>query len=139
MDCSLECVVRFGDTDPYGVVYFASYFRWAHAGVEEFLRSCGLPPDETFRSTEPRFGLPVVASAGRFLAPARYGETVRLKVRLDSLEEKSVTFSCVFDRPEDALTLAEATVTCVAIDAEWRAIAIPEEVRGRLEAARRTP
>lgn len=135
MDCSLEIAVRFGDTDPYGVVYFASYFRWAHMGVEEFLRQCGLPPEETFRSTDPRFGLPVVESTGRFLAPARYGDRLRLSVKLASLEEKAVTFSCVFSRLGDEASIAEATVTCVAVSAEWKAIGIPEEVRKRLKAA----
>lgn len=135
MECTLDITVRFGDTDPYGVVYFASYFRWAHAGVEEFLRQCGLPPEETFRSTEPRFGLPVVEATGRFLAPARYGERLRLSVRLKSLSEKAVVFTCHFDNPEDGTSVAEATVTYVAISADWEAIPIPEAVREQLEAA----
>jgi acyl-CoA thioesterase FadM len=33
--------VRFGDTDPYGVVYFVSYFRYCHHGIEEFMRRLG--------------------------------------------------------------------------------------------------
>lgn len=135
MECTLDIAVRFGDTDPYGVVYFASYFRWCHAGVEEFLRKCGLPPEETFRSAEPRFGLPIVEASGRFLAPARYGDALRLTVRLASLTEKAATFSCLFTRPADGVSVAEAEVTCVAISAEWRAIDIPAHVRKRLEAA----
>jgi len=39
-----EVRVRFGDTDPYGIVYFVSYFRYCHRAIEEFLRACGLPP-----------------------------------------------------------------------------------------------
>jgi acyl-CoA thioester hydrolase len=134
MECSIEIPVRFGDTDPYGVVYFASYFRWAHAGIEEFLRRCGLPPEETFRSSEPRFGLPVVESAGRFIAPARYGDKLRLTVRIASLEEKAVAFSCIFESQDGGKTVAEASVKCLAISADWKAIAIPEEVRRRLSA-----
>lgn len=136
MECSIEVPVRFGDTDPYGVVYFATYFRWAHAGVEELLRRLGLPPEETFRSEEPRFGLPVVESAGRFVAPARYGDRLTLNVRVASLEEKAVAFSCLFERLSDGNTVAEASVTCLAISADWRAIALPEHVRQRLSARR---
>jgi acyl-CoA thioester hydrolase len=128
----VDITVRFGDTDPYGVVYFASYFRWAHMGVEEFLRQCGLPPEETFRSTEPRFGLPVVQSTGRFIAPARYGDKLRLTVKLASMEDKAVTFSCDFYSRGDEAAIAEATVTCVAVSADWQAIAIPEKVRQHL-------
>ena len=41
-----EVRVRFGDTDPYGIVYFVSYFRYCHRAIEDFLRACGLPPEE---------------------------------------------------------------------------------------------
>lgn len=132
MVCTLDITVRFGDTDPYGVVYFAAYLRWAHAGVEELLRNSGLAPEETFRSAEPRFGLPVVEVTGRFLAPARYGEALRVTVGLDSMEEKAVTFRCLFDRPSDGTAIAEATISCVAISADWKSIRIPDRVRERL-------
>ncbi len=47
--------VRFGDTDPYGIVYFVSYFRYCHQAIEEFLRAVGLPPEETFKNVPGRF------------------------------------------------------------------------------------
>ncbi len=43
-----EVRVRFGDTDPYGIVYFVSYFRYCHLAIEEFLRACGLPARSDF-------------------------------------------------------------------------------------------
>ena len=47
--------VRFGDTDPYGIVYFVSYFRYCHRAIEEFLRACDLAPEETFKNAaQPR-------------------------------------------------------------------------------------
>jgi len=42
--------VLFGDTDPYGVVYFVAYFRYFHQGIEEFLRHIGISP-KTFSAT----------------------------------------------------------------------------------------
>jgi acyl-CoA thioester hydrolase len=44
--------VRLGDTDPYGVVYFASYFRYCHHGIEEFFRTLGFQPQKLFRDQE---------------------------------------------------------------------------------------
>ena len=52
--------VRFGDTDPYGIVYFVSYFRYCHRAIEDFLRACGLPPEETFKNVPEGFGLPIL-------------------------------------------------------------------------------
>jgi len=53
-EVEITVTVRFGDTDPYGVIYFASYFRYCHHGIEEFFRHHGLPPHE---SSEPGRGL----------------------------------------------------------------------------------
>ncbi|MBW1724957.1 MAG: acyl-CoA thioesterase, partial [Deltaproteobacteria bacterium] len=47
-----EVQVRFGDTDPYGVVYFVAYFRYFHQGIEEFLRHIGINPGTFFRNKE---------------------------------------------------------------------------------------
>ena len=62
----LTITVRFGDTDPYGVVYFASYFRYCHQGIEEFLSHYGLPPHEVMKNQTEGFGLPIVSSGLRF-------------------------------------------------------------------------
>ena len=71
--------IRFGDTDPYGVVYFVSYFRYCHRGIEEFLRHLGLAPEGIFRNRQEKFGLPIVAADCRFLLPARYGELLEME------------------------------------------------------------
>ncbi len=85
--------VRFGDTDPYGAVYFVSYFRFMKEALDEFLRACGLPPERTYRDAEAGRGLPVTASSARFLAPARYGDVLDIEVTVATFSEKAVTFS----------------------------------------------
>ena len=68
-EIDLTINVRFGDTDPYGVVYFASYFRYCHHGIEEFLKHHGLIPSEVFRNRAEGFGLPIVSARCDFLRP----------------------------------------------------------------------
>ena len=63
--------VRFGDTDPYGIVYFGSYFRYCHRAIEEFLRVCGLKPEETFKNVQEGFGLPIVEAWGALPATGK--------------------------------------------------------------------
>ena len=82
--------MRFGDTDPYGIVYFVSYFRYCHRAIEEFLRACGLPPHETFKNVEEGFGLPIVEAWGRFRRPSRYGDLLRIETRIQEFRTKSV-------------------------------------------------
>ncbi len=124
--------VRFGDTDPYGVVYFVSYFRFMKEALDEFLRACGLPPERTYRDAEAGRGLPVTASSARFLAPARYGDVLDIEVTVATFSEKAVTFSFRIGRIPEGEQVATGEITCVAIDAGWRPIALPQEWRERL-------
>ena len=128
--------VRFGDTDPYGVVYFVSYFRYCHRGIEEFLRHLDLAPETIFRNREEKFGLPIVAADCRFLKPARYGEMLEMETSIKELKEKAIVFQFSFYRPPDTGLLAEGTATCVAIDHTWKARALPEVLAEKIREAK---
>src|SRR5512139_46630 len=88
--------VRFGDTDPYGIVYFVSYFRYCHRAIEEYLRAVGLPPEDTFKNVKEGFGLPIVEAWGRFRRPSRYGERLRIETRIQEVRAKGVGFRFEF-------------------------------------------
>jgi acyl-CoA thioester hydrolase len=118
--------VRFGDTDPYGVVYFVSYFRYCHRGIEEFLRNLGLAPEGIFRNRQEKFGLPIVAADCRFLLPARYGELLEMETSVKEVKEKAIVFQFHFYRPPETRLLAQGSATCVAIDHTWKARPLPE-------------
>ncbi len=117
--------IRFGDTDPYGVVYYATYHRWAHQAVEDFLRNKGFNPDKFFRDTEKGIGMPVVASSGRFIKPVRYPASVSARVLVSKIGKSSITFSVVFNC--EGQRVAEVSLTFVAIDKNWKKIDLPEE------------
>ncbi len=127
-EVDLTVTVRFGDTDPYGVVYFASYFRYCHHGIEEFLRSRGLPPHEVFRNREEGFGLPIASASCDFLKPVRYGEQLRLAVSLAQIKDKALTFAFRFYRRESDELVARGEATMVAIGSDWRARSIPKRI-----------
>ncbi|MGA2401886.1 MAG: acyl-CoA thioesterase [Syntrophobacteraceae bacterium] len=124
----LTITVRFGDTDPYGVVYFASYFRYCHHGIEEFLKHHGLTPSEVFRNQAEGFGLPIVSAACDFLKPVWYGQQLRLTVSLSGIGEKSLTFDFRFCRQGEEEVVARGNATIVAIGADWRSRSIPQRV-----------
>lgn len=124
--------VRFGDTDPYNIVYFVSYFRYCHRAVEEYLRSLGLPPEDTLRNVAEGFGLPIVEAHGKFLRPSRYGDLLEIETRVSEVRRKAIIFQFRFFPLGQEDLLAEGTATLVAISKDWRAIPIPERVLGRL-------
>jgi acyl-CoA thioester hydrolase len=124
--------VRFGDTDPYGIVYFVSYFRYCHRAIEEFLRACGLKPEETFKNVAEGFGLPIVEAWGRFRRPSRYGDVLRLETRIQEVRPKALVFRFEFYPETGRDLLAEGTATLVAIGADWQARELPERIKEAL-------
>ena len=127
-----EVRVRFGDTDPYGIVYFASYFRYCHRAIEEFLRACGLPPEATFKNVPEGFGLPIVEAWGRFRRPSLYGDLLRIETRVEELRARAILFRFEFYPETGRELLAEGTATLVAIGPDWKAKELPERIRNAL-------
>ena len=125
--------VRFGDTDPYGIVYFVAYFRYFHQGIEEFLRHIDINPGSFFRNKEEKFGMPKVAADCQFLAPAYYGDLLEMHTSIKEIREKAVIFQFHFYRPPKTRLLAEGSVTFVAIDHTWKAIPLPKIIAEKVQ------
>jgi acyl-CoA thioester hydrolase len=120
--------IRFGDTDPFGVAYYVSYFRYANQAVEDFLcRLMGKPAAQVWKDNKEGYGLPVVEAIGKFIKPVRYGDEVDVYVRIDNRTEKRVQFICSFVKRGELV--AEVEMVCVAIDADWNPRTLPAEFR----------
>ncbi|HEX9900120.1 MAG TPA: thioesterase family protein [Candidatus Methylomirabilis sp.] len=87
----------------------------------------GVPPEHTYRDSQGGHGLPVAASSARFLTPARYGDVLDVGVTVQACSEKSVTFGFRIGRRPEGKPVATGEITCVAIDANWHSIALPQE------------
>jgi acyl-CoA thioester hydrolase len=124
--------VRFGDTDPYGIVYFVSYFRYCHRAIEEYLRACGLQPEETFKNTKEGFGLPIVEAWCRFRRPTKYGDLLRLETRIQEMRPRALIFRFEFFPETGRDLVAEGTATLVAIGADWKARELPQGLKNAL-------
>jgi acyl-CoA thioester hydrolase len=120
--------IHFGDTDPYGVVYFASYFRYCHHGIEAFFQHYGFPPHKYFRNVDRGFGLPVVEASCRFLKPVKYGDELWLDVSVKKFKSKAVTFEFSFYEKESEQLVAQGEATIVAIDRTWKSCDLPSEI-----------
>jgi acyl-CoA thioester hydrolase len=121
--------VRFGDTDPYGIVYFVSYFRYCHRAIEEYLRACNLAPEETFKNVQEGFGLPIVEAWCRFRRPAKYGELLHIETHIQEIRSKALIFRFEFYPETGRELVAEGTANLVAIGADWRVRELPERIR----------
>jgi len=117
--------VRFGDTDPYGVMYFASFFKYAHQALENYLRDKGMPPEELFKNHDRNLGMPVVAAGGEFKKPIKYGEEVKLKVLPARRGVSSITFHVEFWQRKEFC--GSVDLVLVAIDRSWAPRRLPPE------------
>jgi len=117
--------VRFGDTDPYGVMYFASFFKYAHQALEDYLREKGMPPKEFFKNLDRNLGMPVVAAKGEFKKPIRYGEKIKLKVLPTKKGVSSITFRVEFWQMGEFC--GSVDLVLVAIDRTWAPRRLPPE------------
>jgi acyl-CoA thioester hydrolase len=86
----IELRVRYAETDAMGVAHHASYIVWLEQGRTELLRACGT----SYRAIEAA-GLFVVLTdlQARYLAPARYDDLVAVRVRLDGLRSRGLSFA----------------------------------------------
>ncbi len=133
---TIEIRVRFGETDPYGVAYFAAVLDYFKRGMDEFLRSRGLPPDEVYRNVKRKFGFPVVATQCRYRSPVRFDDLLTLRTRISRVEEKGATFGFSLFRTVEGkdILAAEGKISCRSIDASWKPIPIPKDLRKALTA-----
>jgi len=122
-------LVRFGDTDPAGLVYYPNLFHYFHIAMEEFFRQrCGLPYHELIASQ--RIGFPTVNVITEFNHPLVYGDEIEIEVTVAAVGNSSVTLEYRVLRELDGAVCAHSRQTHVTINLDSRRpLAIPESLR----------
>ncbi|MFL5246800.1 MAG: acyl-CoA thioesterase [Myxococcales bacterium] len=123
--------VRFHDTDPAGIVFFANIFVYCHDAFEEMLRAVGLPLDELIRSREQI--LPLGHAEADFKKPFRHGKLVDVRIVVGKLSDRSMRLD--YELRDDAGDLlATCSTVHVAVDpATGRSTALSPRLREALE------
>ena len=133
MPFSTRITVRFGDTDPAGLVYYPRLFHYLHIAMEEFFAArCAISYDRLM--AEERIGFPTVNVRAEFVAPLVYGDVAEVEVSVSRTGRSSATFEYTIRRAADATVCARATLVQVAMHLDRRrAVAVPEELRRAFE------
>ncbi len=126
--------VYFEDTDAGGVVYHASYLRFAERARTEWMRDVGF----THSQLMAREGLIFVVKrlAIDYLRPARLDESLTVETRLTGLGHASVTLAQTVQREDATVAALEVVLACVSL-ATGRPEAMPEGLRGLIRAQTR--
>jgi YbgC/YbaW family acyl-CoA thioester hydrolase len=133
MPFSTRIAVRFGETDPAGLVYYPNIFHYLHIALEEFFAACcGITYQRLL--TDERIGFPTVNTQTEFFVPLVYGDEALIDVFVSSIGRTSATFEYSVKRASDRLLCARATQIHVAMDLDARrAVPIPEKYRQAFE------
>jgi 4-hydroxybenzoyl-CoA thioesterase len=132
-----ERVVRFGDCDPAGIVFYPRYFEMVNAVVEEWWTHIGMPWTEMIERR--RIGTPVSHVETMFLRPSRIGDRLQFRLSLETLGRSSVRFRCRVLGPdgEERIRIRQRMV-CVSLETNLP-IAWPAQFRALLTNWERPP
>jgi len=117
--------VYLEDTDAQGFAYHASYLRFFERARSEMLDAAGYPMRDVADGTH-RYV--VYEMRIRFRTPARLGDRLEVRTRVERSSGYRVTFHQEAARAGDATTLAAADVDVVALDANGKLQELPPEL-----------
>jgi 4-hydroxybenzoyl-CoA thioesterase len=125
-------IVRFGDVDSAGIVYYPRYAHYLHVGMERFFdQVLGIHYAEL--TVNRRFGLPTVRLEIDYRRPFRYGDRIEMEIEIGHVGTTSVEWLySLRGRGEEAPRATARTVT-VASDLErLEKTPVPEWLREAL-------
>jgi acyl-CoA thioester hydrolase len=126
-----ELRVRWGETDPQGIVFNANYLLYADVAFTEYVRALGYPyPMPTKDAGTELFA---VRSEVDFRGPARFDDMIAVAVRTARIGRSSFTMEFEIRRGDDLLTAIRTTYVNAAPDGGG-AKAVPADFVARLDA-----
>jgi acyl-CoA thioester hydrolase len=116
--------VRYAETDPMGVAYYANYLVWFEVGRSEFCRKRG------FRYADLEalgYKLVVTDVHCRYRNSARYDETVMVRTKLKGVNKRMITFGYQILRKDQEEVIAEGETRHICIDSNGKTKSLPEK------------
>lgn len=126
-DHVLDKKIYYHDTDAGGVVYYAAYWKFLEEGRTEFCAQRGCDVGEMFNQG---IAFVVVHAEADYKSPARYGDTVSVHTRVDSVGNSSIRFSQEITKGGVLLVAAKIVWACVSRD--FKTQKVPDRVRAAI-------
>lgn len=124
--------VRFEEVDAAAIVFFGRFMSYGHEAMEALFGT--LPGGYHGVVVGRRIGFPAVHVEADYMAPLRFGDTVRISLDVTKIGTTSCTFRYRMQR-QDGVAVATLHHTCVCCALEGPTkIPFPADVRALLEA-----
>jgi 4-hydroxybenzoyl-CoA thioesterase len=126
-----EVLVRFGDCDPAGIVFYPRYVEMFNNLVEDW---CAQGLGASFRELhqERGLGLPTVSIQTEFVAPSRLGDVLRAELRVEKIGGASVTVAIRLLGADGSERVRASLVLVLMNLNTMRATRLPDAMRARI-------
>jgi acyl-CoA thioester hydrolase len=122
--------VRYAETDAMGVVYHSNYLVWFEVGRGDYFRAL----DQDYGKWEKMgYFLPVSEAYARFVSPARYGDLIQVRTRLEEVRSRSLTLGYEVCLAESLRGLVTGWTKHLCMDAQGRVRRLPRQLFLSLE------
>lgn len=117
--------VRYAETDQMGYVYYGNYATYYEVARVESLRNLGF----SYKLLEEQgVMMPVVANKSKFIRPAKYDDLLTIKVIVDKMPLKRITFKYeVYNERKKLINLGETLLAFVNMK-NGRACEAPDSI-----------
>jgi 4-hydroxybenzoyl-CoA thioesterase len=130
-----QILVRFGDCDAAGIVFYPKYLEMFNSLIEDWYRD-KLEFSFTEIVTKRGWGLPTVHLEVDFLAPSVFGDMLSAVLFVTAIGKTSLHLDIALKGPDGA-DRVRGKVVLVLIDRKThRAIPIPVRVRSKISSSR---
>ncbi len=125
-------IVRFGDIDSAGIVYYPRYPHYLHVGMERFFDEV-VGIDYAELTVERQFGLPTVRLEVDYLMPFRYGDRIEMEIAIGRVGTTSVEWLYTLRAAGEETVRTRARTVTVASDLErLQKVPVPDWLRRHL-------
>ncbi len=128
---SRELTVNWGESDPFGLVYFPLMLAWFNDTEHELLRVIGFPTNKMIAESRSAFVMGDVHF--KFVGPAAYGDKVRTIIQLVKMTKSTVHWDCKALIASTGKTVCEGRAIRIYAkiqeDGNIQSRPIPEELR----------
>jgi len=128
-----DVLIRFAHCDPAGIVFFPRYMEMFNNLVEDWCREeLGFSFAEIHKGRG--WGMPTARLEVDFIAPSFIGEVLSASLTVKKIGRSSLSLAIVFLGPDGSDRVRGQMVVVLTDPASHRAIPLPDELRGRIEA-----
>jgi 4-hydroxybenzoyl-CoA thioesterase len=129
-----ELTVAWGESDPFGLVYFPRMLAWFNDTEHELFRTLGYPIDKMIKDDRTTFVMGEINF--RFIGPAAYGDKVTLWIEMEDLRAKTLHWVCRARLSSTRAPVMEGRATRVYAhikdDGSLSSAVIPDDMRKAL-------